>query len=292
MSFSASDPIFMHAFMGDFGGYMSFKDDMDSGDFLLLTKEPEDWKNLQIVVFNIFKQLGYLASIEKKIESARSTIEIDVFAEKNIGKFNYEKVMIECKFWKNNVPQEVIHSVRTVADDIGANQAYIISKNGFQSGAIRAATYTLVSLYSFKEFVSIIADEWMTQFKNDYYNELRKLKKYDFLTEMLCWEVGTDRGFKTEERRDAYADIANRYYFLFYHWRILEQDIRINLEKFPEQYEHCVSNFATFLRIMPDEIDINGTICETKCMMGLYEIIFDHRVIDMLFKELSEFLEA
>lgn len=291
MTVLSDSPIFGLAFVGDFdGAYISYNVKGETEKFTLCNKEPETWQDLQYIVYTAFKQLGYLAHLEKKIESVRSIIEIDVFAEKNLGKFDYEKIIIECKHWNSNIPQEIVHSVRTVAEDVGANKAYIIAKKGFQKGAVKAAANSVVKLFTFDDFIKEISESWLKRFKRDYYEELRRIKKYKYLNEMLCWQVGSEKGFETDEKMERYIAIANKYFFLFYHLRFLEQDMKIDLEEHPENYENFISTDKTFLEAMPKSIKINSQIYETNSMMNLYEIIFHFKVVDMLIEELNLFL--
>ena len=204
------DPVTLLAAFGD-GIYTSINNKNEQK--VEICNKPKSWQDLQELVFKLFNQLGYVAHIEKKIPHVRGTAEIDVYAEKRQTSYNHEKIMVECKNWNSNIPQSVVHSVRTVAEDIGANKAYIIVKQGFQRGAIEAAENTVVKLFTLDDFLDSIADEWLIQLKKDYYEKLHQLKKYLFLNEMLCWEVGTDKGFESNEHRNKYINITNKYLF-------------------------------------------------------------------------------
>jgi hypothetical protein len=54
--------------------------------------------------------------------------------------------------WRTNVPREKVHAFRTVMDETGANRGYIISRIGFQIGAIEAADATNAELLTFEQF--------------------------------------------------------------------------------------------------------------------------------------------
>lgn len=282
------DAASLMAMFGD-SGYIT----MDNGDInaTLSDKEPNDWKDLQVLVYKLFSQLGYVSELEKKIQSVRSTIEIDVYAERRVYGYDSEKIIVECKNWKNNIPQEVVHSVRTVAEDIGANKAYIIAKTGFQKGAKNAINNTVVKLFTLKEFINSITEEWVSQFKVEYYKELRKLKKYLYLNEMLCWKVGSSQGFRKKEHYELFLIISNTYNFLFFHLRLLEQDIKMQLEDNPEQYERFQCNLSSLLSSAPKDLKIKDKIYPLNCGMDLFDLIYKGRIVDELDSAIETFLK-
>jgi len=282
------DAATLMAMFGD-SGYIS----MDNGDTnaVLSDKEPSDWKDLQVFVYKLFSQLGYVSELEKKIQSVRSTIVIDVYAERRVYGYDSEKIIVECKNWNKNIPQEVVHSVRTVAEDVGANKAYIIAKTGFQKGAINATNNTVVKLFTFKEFINSITEEWVYHFKREYYKELRKLKKYLYLNEMLFWKVGTSRGFQKKEHYDLFLIIFNSYNFLFFHLRLLEQDIKMQLEDNSEQDEQFQCDLSSLLSSTPKGIKIKGKTYPLNCGMDLFDLIYRGRIIDELVSVIETFLK-
>jgi restriction system protein len=112
---------------------------------MITVEELPDWRGLQEGVARILSECGFSVEIEKVIESARGTVELDVYAEEIVRGRKYV-IACECKHWKARVPQNVIHGFRTVLGDIGANVGYIISTNGFQSGSFAASELTNVQL--------------------------------------------------------------------------------------------------------------------------------------------------
>jgi len=122
--------------------------------------EPADWKDLQNRVGKIFSDMGFTASVEKDIETVRGIVNADVYAEKT-AQLTREVHICECKLWNAPIPKSVVHSFRTVISDYGANAGYIISKNGFQSGAIEAAKNSNVFLLTFNEFQNEIREKWL-----------------------------------------------------------------------------------------------------------------------------------
>jgi len=110
-------------------------------------------------VKKIFTDCGYSAESPKIIETARSEkLEVDVFVE--IDSIPKQIIICECKNWNVNIPQAVVHSFRMQVNDSGANLGLLISKNGFQSGAIEASRFSNVKLLTWHEFEEIYERIW------------------------------------------------------------------------------------------------------------------------------------
>lgn len=129
---------------------------------------PESWKDLQDCVSKFFNEAGYVAMTPYNIETVRGKVEVDVYVEapNEIAK----KIICECKYWNTPVPKEKVHAFRTVVYDSGATLGMLISKNGFQSGAIDAAKCSNVILLTWEEFINTLSDKWLT-------TQLKKIKK-------------------------------------------------------------------------------------------------------------------
>lgn len=127
---------------------------------MILTKEtPNSWKDLQDKVCKYLNQAGYNAISPKTIETVRGTVEVDVFvtSEDELLK----QFICECKYWDTPVPKEKIHAFRTVIQDSGSMLGILISKNGFQKGAIEAACCSNVILKNWNGFLDMIAVQWL-----------------------------------------------------------------------------------------------------------------------------------
>lgn len=115
-------------------------------------KTPEDWQELQRAVAEVLVADGYVAEIEKPIQTTRSVVNFDVYAQKSVGGHK-TTIVAECKHWRSNVPQVVVHAFRAQIADLGADAGYLISSSGFQSGALEAARNTNIRLLSWAEFL-------------------------------------------------------------------------------------------------------------------------------------------
>ncbi|NNA41496.1 restriction endonuclease [Pseudomonas lundensis] len=124
---------------------------------------PSSWQALQIEVGRILEECGFQVEVEKQTQAARGSVELDVYAEETVRGRKYA-IVCECKFWKSRIPQAVIHGFRTVVQDIGANIGYIISMEGFQSGALSASDLTNLKLVTWQEFQDVFEESWFEEF--------------------------------------------------------------------------------------------------------------------------------
>lgn len=143
----------------------------------IYNKEPSDWKDLQDKVAKIFSDIGYETQTEKTIALVRGSVEVDVFAKKN--KARTEAIYVsECKFWSNPIPKQIVHAFRTIVSDYNIQAGYIISKVGFQKGAIEAAINTNVYLMTFEEFQEEFFEEWLSAVVDELNFLGQPLRKY------------------------------------------------------------------------------------------------------------------
>lgn len=128
---------------------------------------PKDWRDLQNQTARFLNQAGYHAVSPCEISTARGKAEVDVLVDSPDELV--KRIICECKYWDSAVPKEKVHAFRTVVADSGASLGLLISKTGFQSGAIEAAKYSNIQLVTWDEFLNIIKDRWIL-------TELRELK--------------------------------------------------------------------------------------------------------------------
>lgn len=109
-----------------------------------------DWYQFQEDICTYFESIGAIAETNVTIQGVRTKHDIDVLVK---TKFLGEDLtwIVEAKKWKKRVNKLQVLGLRTIADDIGADRAFIISEAGFQSGAYEAAESTNVKLKTFDE---------------------------------------------------------------------------------------------------------------------------------------------
>lgn len=121
-------------------------------------RAPESWEDLQKAVGKVLADDGYAVQVEQTLPTVRSSVNFDVVAEKLVGGHKLT-LAVECKHWRKNVPQVVVHAFRSQMDDLGADAGYIVSSAGFQSGAYEAAQNTSVRLVTWDEFLCLFAPD-------------------------------------------------------------------------------------------------------------------------------------
>jgi restriction system protein len=130
---------------------------------MISRKTPISWQELQLHTSRILSEAGFTTEIEKNVPSARGISNIDVYAEENLsGRKNI--ILIECKYWKSNVDKSVIHSFRSIIDDIGANSGIIVTMNGFQRGSFEASQFSNVELVTWSEFQDMFLIDWYQKY--------------------------------------------------------------------------------------------------------------------------------
>ena len=127
---------------------------------LITTNLPENWRALQASVGEILSECGFDVEVEKSVLTVRGKVELDVHAIETVDHRTYT-VACECKHWKSRVPKTIVHAFRTVVADLGINSGYIVSSNGFQSGAYEACESTNVRLLDWNEFQNQFLHTWL-----------------------------------------------------------------------------------------------------------------------------------
>lgn len=109
-----------------------------------------DWYQFQEDICSYFNSIGTSAETNVTVQGVRTTHDIDVLVK---TKYLGEDLtwIIEAKKWKKRVNKLQVLGLRTIADDIGADRAFIISEAGFQKGAYEAAENTNVKLKTYEE---------------------------------------------------------------------------------------------------------------------------------------------
>lgn len=121
--------------------------------------KPASWNELQNMVGQMFEEMGCEVAVGDKLKNVRGAKEIDVFVRDHTPS-PPSIYLCECKHWKRAVPQETVHSFRAVMGDFGAHRGFIISTNGFQTGAFEAAKNTNINLVTFDELQDIFVERW------------------------------------------------------------------------------------------------------------------------------------
>lgn len=138
-----------------------------------------DWYKFQEDICEHFNNLGANAKTNVRVEGVRGFSDIDVLVESKYLGTDF-KWLVEAKYWNSNVTKEIVHAFFTVLQNTGADRGFIISKIGFQSGAIEATKHTNISLYTFEEFKKKTSHLVQS-------NVLKSLLNRAFLTSVRYW---------------------------------------------------------------------------------------------------------
>lgn len=125
--------------------------------------KPSDWRTLQSGVCRILNEVGIYAEAEKSVQTPRGKIEIDVYG---VDKNSVENItyIIECKNWNSTVPQSVVHSFTTVLHETGGHIGILISKKGFQDGALSYIQHTNIVALTYAEFQERYFKQWYSKY--------------------------------------------------------------------------------------------------------------------------------
>jgi hypothetical protein len=129
---------------------------------LITSLTPNGWRDLENTVADILRECGMAVQQQINVPLPRGSVDLDVLADEIIDGIR-SKIVCECKDWRTNVPREKVHAFRTVMDETGANRGYIISRVGFQIGAVEAANATNVELLTFEQFQERYFDKWIAR---------------------------------------------------------------------------------------------------------------------------------
>lgn len=170
--------------------------------------DPTDWRELQDRVAQLFSEVGCDARVGERVKLVRGEKEIDVLVRDSQAT-PVSVYLCECKFWSNPIPQEVIHSFRTVLADFGAHRGFIISKAGFQSGAKESVKNTNLDLVTFGELQEIFFDRWRISMGKRYRPYADRLFPYwDFLGKRPAIQWGQEHVARQQLLIEAYRPLV------------------------------------------------------------------------------------
>jgi len=117
----------------------------------------EAWRDYQESTAAYFRRLGLLAEVEHQVAGARGIHRVDVYVEGTIHGIQF-KWVIECKAWKTSVPKEKVMALAAIVQDLGVDRGFLLSEVGFQSGALRAAHKTNITLTSLEDLSNVSSE--------------------------------------------------------------------------------------------------------------------------------------
>jgi hypothetical protein len=109
-----------------------------------------DWREYQQGAAEFFAALGMLAEVEARVKGSRVSHRIDVAVSFSAYGVDH-RWLVECKLWKSRVPKEKVMALKAIVEDVGADRGFLLSENGFQSGATTAARFSNITLTNLED---------------------------------------------------------------------------------------------------------------------------------------------
>lgn len=139
------------------------------------------WKEYQNLTTDFFESLGMRSEADMQLTGARGVHDIDVLVKFVL--FGVEIIwIVECKLWKRSIPKEKVLTLQQIAQDVGADRAFLLSESGFQAGAVRVANNSNVTLTSLGDLKLNSQDDWYVIYLKSISKQLHllneKLLKY------------------------------------------------------------------------------------------------------------------
>lgn len=105
------------------------------------------WSDYQDQAANLFRRMGHSATTNCQVRGARATHRVDVWVEFEAYGIPF-RWAVECKHWNRKVGKANIEAFKSIVNDIGADRGFLMTENGFQTGALNAASNTNIMLIS------------------------------------------------------------------------------------------------------------------------------------------------
>ncbi|MGB4781514.1 restriction endonuclease [Candidatus Methylomirabilis sp.] len=122
------------------------------------TSTDGEWLEYERAVLSLFKSTGYRCEHDVTLQGARGRHQVDVVVhvETIIG---FHPWLVECKNWGRPVGKREVAAFRTIVEDVGADHGYLVSKAGFQDGALQLARTLNISLTNLAELTTRFTEE-------------------------------------------------------------------------------------------------------------------------------------
>lgn len=193
-----------------------------------------NWSEYQEQAAEFFSSLGLNTKIEYELKGARGIHILDVYASGNFNGISFNWI-IECKAWKSNIPKEKVMALSAIVQDVGADRGFLLSETGFQSGAIRAARSTNITLTSLED-LSFTTERF----------------EVDSLIGKKNWEIQKAKGRLLEIKRISEAhEYSVERTLLFGELGVIEMLFEDALEgRFPVAYPTKGIEFSTLMQLI------------------------------------------
>ncbi|KVV03109.1 MULTISPECIES: restriction endonuclease [unclassified Pseudomonas] len=228
-----------------------------------------NWYQFQEDICSYFRSIGASAETNATVQGVRTSHDVDVLIK---TKYLGEDLVwiVEAKQWKSRVNKLQVLALRTIAEDIGVDRAFIISEAGFQSGAYEAAENTNVKLKTYEELKTdtrhLVESEIIKTYKKRlelietrYWSHSKSIrKKYGLRGEIWDFPVNFSGMTLLQTAQDAiFAAEANEY--------------PINLETFLAEKQGDLT--ATNFQQLVNWLNLNLNFIDEKILVAEIEML-------------------
>jgi Restriction endonuclease len=173
---------------------------------LITGKNPNTSQELVLLVELILSECGMRTKRQAKLHLRSGLVVADILADENIDGVNH-RIICECKNWRKNITNEIVHAFRTIVHDADARRGYVISRADFEAEALETAQRTNIEVITFSRFQNIYFGKWIGRRWWTIENEASNFNAY-YELRRPGYHLLTD-----DNQRAAYDAIWNEYLF-------------------------------------------------------------------------------
>jgi hypothetical protein len=118
----------------------------------------EDWEEYQENSAQFFRGLGMNAITNKAVQGVRSVHKVDVLVTTE-RPWLKQMWIVECKHQKRPITKLHVLALQSILNDAGADHGFLLSEVGFQSGTIRFAQSSNITLSNLEDLYADAAEE-------------------------------------------------------------------------------------------------------------------------------------
>lgn len=126
-------------------------------------KQPPEWKQLEILVADIQRQLAPGAKVTHNVQlqgqDSEAMRQVDVLVEQTVGQFHVV-IVIDCKDYGHPVDVKGVEEFLGLVRDVRAHQGCMVSAKGFSRSAKKVARHANIAIYS---PVDTAPHQWQTR---------------------------------------------------------------------------------------------------------------------------------
>jgi hypothetical protein len=122
------------------------------------------WHDYQERAGYYFYLLGMDVNVDDHLIGARGEHDVDVVVRASQAGIE-QTWIVECKLWQRRVTKLHVAALANIVQDVGADRGILLSETGFQTGAIRLASFSNITMTSLTKLTDECCDHWGTVMK-------------------------------------------------------------------------------------------------------------------------------